>query len=543
MRITPNTMRLRDLHAQLQTLPRPAGERREIGREGTRTIAAALYLLDMADDSTPASLRDFVAQSRVDLERFAQILGQDDPAVCIVREMMALVSGEIPPPRPQLPRSLDLEEEHDDPEDDLDDGFEDDLDDLDDADELEGGLADKEIDLSKCLCPGCGRFTTCMKCYDCGTWMPGFRPFEPEPRRGRGQPSLIVPLLVLAAIAVLGWLGYRYLRQRSAGAAPVTVRANALRHVPADWLVVQGDPVQLEAYLSRLPAVKKWLAKFDDLERQLPATEEDRLLDRLGAGTQWSLFAASPATVAWVVWFLQGPGNLAAPPNDLAGMVRQLRFQEEILKREPEFAFLNVKSGAYRPERVLPGRLAAGALGGKQAWRVGGEYLVEAETGVLVRGVNRAGVARLATPITPVPNHQPAPPGAALVLQLSPNFWRAPVWQGAFAADRKFDPAKIGTLQIIARLAAAAITVEVRVPIRDDTLLKEARHFLADQTRPGKSPPPSWMKDMRAAIDGRTYVLRFEIPDAAIDRLIPTPEQVQSDMAVLQQVRRMFERR
>ena len=401
--------------------------------------------------------------------------------------------------------------------------------------------------MSRCFV--CGQFSTCqINCFYCGAPMPG-SPFSTPapPRRG---PSVVVPLLVLAAVLTLGWYGWRYVQEHTPGPPSPAVQADALRQVPADWLIVQTDPAQVETFLTRLPAVKKWMDRADELDRRFPPTEEDRLLERVGEGTQWTVFAASPATVAQYLWQLQGFGNPFAVPGDLDEMARVLSMQAEMAKHEPEFAAIGVKAGAYRPERVLPARLAVGEIGGKPAWRVGDQYVLEAAPGVLVSGASRVGVARLAAPAVPASAHLPAPPGACLVAQLGPEFWCAPVWKGTFTAGgepgngAKFDPAKIGTIQLVVRLTPTGLAVEVRIPLLDDAILADARKHLDDRAREkAPSPLPDWAKNTRADIEGRAYVTRFEVEDATIDRLIPTPESVQGFADLLDQLRRVSGRR
>lgn len=400
--------------------------------------------------------------------------------------------------------------------------------------------------MQRCLL--CGRVSTCqLDCLYCGAAMPGDPFGPPGPRRGRLRPFAL--RLALAGLLALGWFGWRHVRSRAPDPLPPAAQADALRHVPADWLVVQSDPRQLETFLTRLPVVQKWMAKADELERQFPPTEADRQMERLCEGTQLVVLAVSPTTVAWFLWQLQGFGNPFAVPGDLEGMARVFAMQAEMAKHEPEFAALSVKTGAYRPDRVLPAHLAAGEIGGKPAWRVGDQYVLEAEPGVLVSGASRAGVARLAARAVPASAHPPAPPGACLVVQLAPEFWRAPVWKGAFASGgpgtgAKFDPASVGTIQLVVRLTPTGLAVEVRVPLLDDTLLAEARKHLDDRTRAKESAPlPGWAKNARADIEGRTYVGRFEVDDATIDRLIPTPEDVRGFAEILDRLRHMSGKR
>src|SRR5688500_4880406 len=98
MRFTPISPRLCDLSRELRELPKPPREPRRSCHEKVQIAAAALYLLDSADDTTPAGIRPMLARVRSDVDGWARTLGEGDRAIRIVREMLALLSGEPPPP-------------------------------------------------------------------------------------------------------------------------------------------------------------------------------------------------------------------------------------------------------------------------------------------------------------------------------------------------------------------------------------------------------------------------------------------------------------
>ena len=149
MRFTPITMPLGELSDALFALPTPADERKKLGREYARLIATELYLFETYDDTTPAVLAGAVTRSKGCLSECVELLDEEDPAVRIVREMIALAAGELPPPRPSwsMPAG-ERAEAHDDLGDGLDDDSADEDDDVDDdlEDELDDDLDDGEQD-------------------------------------------------------------------------------------------------------------------------------------------------------------------------------------------------------------------------------------------------------------------------------------------------------------------------------------------------------------------------------------------------------------
>ena len=98
MRLTALTTRLSELFNELNRMPKRQDEFGRVGHEGALIIASALYLMPTAVDATPANIRAYAAKSKQDLDRFAQILGEQDRAVRIVREMIAVCMGEQPVP-------------------------------------------------------------------------------------------------------------------------------------------------------------------------------------------------------------------------------------------------------------------------------------------------------------------------------------------------------------------------------------------------------------------------------------------------------------
>ena len=101
MRLTTITPRLCELSGELEALPAPTDERKQAAREVMGLVAAGLFLLESHDDANPKELMSFVTKAKNDVARFAPVLGEHDPAVVIVREMVALVLGEALPPQPE----------------------------------------------------------------------------------------------------------------------------------------------------------------------------------------------------------------------------------------------------------------------------------------------------------------------------------------------------------------------------------------------------------------------------------------------------------
>lgn len=343
----------------------------------------------------------------------------------------------------------------------------------------------------------------------------------PSPRRARVRPVL---LCVVVLSAVFGW---RAARERITGEVSAERRAAALARVPQDWLVVQAAPAELGRFVTRLPNVKAWMATADEFERQNPPSAAERELEKLFDGTRATVFAASPSAVARGVYSLGllGGNPFAFAPGDLDAMVKQLEFQERLRRAEPESGSLSLKPGAYRPARRLP---AAGDFGGTPAWRAGETYFAEPEPGLLVSGENRAGVARLVGKPPAPPAHPHPPKGVALMVHVNPEFWRADVWGGSFA--------KFGAVRVAVTVAADGLGVELRATAADDAQLAEWRQF---SPRPD-APPPPWMKNPRTSVDGREFVLRFDLSDETANNLIPTPNDVKQQAEFLDAIRRVF---
>lgn len=99
MRFTTITTRLCELSEELEALPAPTDELKQVAREVMGLVATGLFILESHDDASLKELTSFVTKSKYDLAQFAPVLGERDPAVGIVREMIALVSGETLPPR------------------------------------------------------------------------------------------------------------------------------------------------------------------------------------------------------------------------------------------------------------------------------------------------------------------------------------------------------------------------------------------------------------------------------------------------------------
>ena len=376
------------------------------------------------------------------------------------------------------------------------------------------------------------------------------RPHRPALFKGLIAVFLVLLLLVLGLFS--RW--WRFRDTAVSDSVPVS-RAKALERIPEDWVVVQVNPQQLDNFLNRLPRIQKWLAKAEEFEKKFPPSDADRRVERLHLGTQHLVFAASPHATARMLWDLRalaGPGPL---PGDLDGMLRLLAVQDEFQRQEPEWGFVVVKAAWYRPDRVLAAETAVGNLSGKPAWRVGDNYYLEPEPGILISGTSRAGVARLAQKPARPAEHAPFPSDACAVLQFNPSFLRSPVWarlfqtpephlDGKAAGPSVWDGNGLGGVQIIASLSPTGVIIEARIQIRDDKLLAKTRQDLEQDRGKERVPPlPNWAKNFHRGLDGRQFIVRFEIEDQVLDGLIPTPEEVEGWANFLEALRRAFEKR
>lgn len=299
-------------------------------------------------------------------------------------------------------------------------------------------------------------------------------------------------LVVLLAVVVTTAAGVWWWRGDGTADWP-----RALRHVPSDWATVQIDGAEVERFLERLPRVKQWLDRADELDRRFPATAEDRQLENLFAGTRGTVHAVAPGTVAFGLYtvgqFMRG----FQVPGDLNALIQAATVQEVILRQPIEYGTLSVKAGRYR-------------AGGAARWQLGGQWYTEPEAGVLISSGFEAGLERLTG--TTTGKHPALPAGAALLAQVGPEFFAAPVWQEIAPTWKS----PIRSARLVARLAKDSIVLEAEVEC------VEAPPPLA-KALPEQELPP-WLRSLESSVKGTTLHVRAEIADSAIDQLLPTPD-------------------